>query len=114
MTTCYLIHLESKIGNPDNPRAQAQHYIGYTHSLADRIQRHLSGTGAALLRAARIRGIRWAVVRTWPGGGRDMEKKLKARKKAASLCPFCKGSIDKIEYICYDELQEKHNNDCPF
>ncbi len=116
MQQCYLIHLESPIGNPDNKRAQAQHYIGVTKNLTSRIKRHKIGQGAAMLRAANNRGIRWAVVRTWDNGNRAMEKKLKARKNAKQLCPVCRGelSIDNLIFIAYDNPQENITNDCPF
>lgn len=78
----YLIHFEK-------PYKHARHYIGYTRSLNQRIDRHRSGDGSPLLRAASAAGIEWSVVRTWKGG-RDLERKLKNRKKASEICPCCR------------------------
>jgi len=89
MGTVYLIHFDTPLGNTDNPRGQAQHYIGYTDNLAERIEAHRHGNGAAIMAAVCRAGIGWRVVRTWVGG-RDLERRLKRRKKARCLCPICK------------------------
>ena len=88
MGTVYLIHFDAPLGNTSNPRGQAQHYIGYTDNLAERIETHRHGNGAAIMAAVRRAGIGWEVVRTW-AGGRDLERQLKRRKKARCLCPIC-------------------------
>lgn len=80
-TTVYIIHFE-------RPFWHAQHYIGYTANLTQRIEQHRNGTGAKLLRAINQRGIPWQVVRTWPGGP-ALERALKNRKKSRDLCPVC-------------------------
>ena len=92
--TVYLIHFKDKIGH-------SQHYIGYTGNLDRRIAAHRgtrwtpengkTGDGATLLGVANSRGVEWKVVRVWPDGDYDLEKKLKARKKARVFCPVCKG-----------------------
>ena len=89
MGTVYLIHLNTKLGNPDNVRGQAQHYIGYTTNLEQRIETHKSGDGAAMLRAANDQGIEYQVVRTWKGD-QELERKLKGQKNAPRLCPVCR------------------------
>jgi len=79
----YLIHFEEKLHH-------AQHYLGFVKSdLLQRIALHLSGRGAKLLAAVNEKGIKWRVVRVWPGGSRHLERKLKKRKKARLLCPCC-------------------------
>ena len=88
--TVYLIHLDAALGNPASPHGQARHYLGSTLDVDRRCQDHAHGAGAAMLRAATARGIPWRVVRTWPGG-RALERKVKARKDAAALCPVCSG-----------------------
>ena len=45
---CYLLHFDEPIGNPDNPRGQAQHYLGYANYLPRRAEEHLTGRGAAI------------------------------------------------------------------
>ncbi|WP_205704062.1 hypothetical protein [Candidatus Chloroploca sp. Khr17] len=84
----YLLHFETPLGNPDNPRAMASHYIGWAHDLAGRMRDHRSGHGAALTRAANERGISYQVVATWPGD-RALERWIKLRKCAPRLCPIC-------------------------
>lgn len=84
MATVYLIHL-------DRPLAHARHYMGQSDSVEDRLRQHRDGHGAALLREARRRGIRWRVVRYWRGVGRDFERRLKARYHNKELCPLCSG-----------------------
>lgn len=86
--TVYLIHFNQRIGNPDNRRAQASHYIGYAFDLHDRLARHAQGAGSHLMRAVKERGIDYQVVRTWHGG-RRLERKLKDQKNAHRMCPVC-------------------------
>ena len=86
--TVYLLHFSQPLGDPGNPRGQAQHYIGSADNLAQRLTSHQLGHGAAILRACKERGIDFCLVRTWPGG-RQEERKLKNRKKARALCPIC-------------------------
>jgi len=78
----YLIHFSRKLGH-------AQHYIGKTEAYGRRMTAHKAGNGAAILRAAKLKGIKWRVVARW-FGGRKLEKELKARHDAAALCPICK------------------------
>ena len=86
--TVYLIHFDRPIGNPDNPRAQAQHYIGWTESLADRMLAHFKGHGSAIMAYLSGSKIGWQVARTWEGN-RRLERKLKNRKNAKMFCPIC-------------------------
>lgn len=87
--TVYLVHF-------DRPLRHARHYLGYVSGgddrLAARIDRHRAGDGAKLLRAIGLLGIGWRVVRTWPGGSRTFERRLKKRKRAAKLCPVCRAA----------------------
>lgn len=80
----YLIHFEK-------PFKHAQHYIGFTDNLEQRMHDHELGTrGAKLLKAVRDAGINFSVVRTWPKGDRNFERKLKKQKKSRCLCPVCR------------------------
>ena len=88
---CYLLHFSTKLGNPANPYAMAQHYLGTATDLAERLAEHRAGGGAKITAAAAVRGIGFDVVRTWPGG-RDLERRLKRRKEGPRLCPVCKGT----------------------
>lgn len=82
-STVYLIHFKTKLHH-------AQHYLGFCEDghLAARVERHLSGHGAKILKAALEAGIEWSVVRTWEGD-RCFERHLKRRKKSRKLCPLC-------------------------
>jgi predicted GIY-YIG superfamily endonuclease/ribosomal protein L32 len=77
----YLIHFAKPLGH-------ARHYIGTTRVYRSRMRAHRKGQGAAILRACKTQGINWRVVRKW-FGSRKLERRLKARKSAASLCPVC-------------------------
>lgn len=86
----YLLHFDRPIGNPNNPHGSAQHYIGFSTIGDRRIERHEKGDGSALTRACKAVGIGVNLVRTWPDGDRDLEKKLKRSKNAKRYCPVCK------------------------
>lgn len=60
MTPCiYVLHFDQPLGNLNNPRAQAQHYLGWAMDLTARLAEHAAGRGAAITRAAVERGISW-------------------------------------------------------
>jgi putative endonuclease len=86
--TVYLLHFLEPIGNPANPRAMAQHYIGVDLN-GQRISVQTAGQGAAIVRYVQAKGIGFVVARTWPGG-RDVERRLKRRKDAPRFCPVCR------------------------
>lgn len=82
----YLIHFDEKLKH-------AQHYLGSTDNLEQRLERHRSGNGARLMEVIMQAGITWQLARTWEGG-RDVEKRLKRQKNSPRLCPICnKGDI---------------------
>lgn len=85
---CYLLHFDAPLGNLDNPRGQAQHYLGHADRLDRRALQHLTGRGAKITQALHQRGIGFCIARTWPGS-RSFERKLKNRKNARKLCPIC-------------------------
>lgn len=86
MPSVYLLHFD----RPISPCHTAQHYLGYTKRLQDRIEAHRRGQGSRLCAVARERGIDFQVARTWTKGTRRLERQLKARKSAPRLCPICK------------------------
>lgn len=88
--TVYLIHFERPIGDLDNPRGQARHYLGYTDDLDARLAAHRSGNGARLMEVVKQVGIGWELARTWPGD-RGLERRLKNQHNARRFCPICKG-----------------------
>lgn len=90
MGTVYLIHFDRPLGDLDNPRGQAHHYLGYTQDLDARLERHRSGNGARLMEVVSEAGIGWKLVRTWRGG-RELERKLKDSHNSPRLCPICRG-----------------------
>lgn len=93
-TTVYLIHFTRKLGNQDNPRGMAGHYIGFAeHDLAARLERHRAGNGSRIMAAVAKAGIPWQCVRTWEGG-RDLERQLKSHKQASDYCPVCRGEVE--------------------
>lgn len=68
----------------------ARHYIGFCEQpLEDRLEEHFSGQGANFTRALKNAGIEANCVRTWEGT-RELERQLKNRRDARSLCPNCK------------------------
>jgi len=77
----YLLHFHE-------PYHHARHYLGWTTNLEERLKRHASGNGARLIEVIAEAGITWQLVRTWPGG-RDLERRLKARHNNPRLCPIC-------------------------
>lgn len=105
----YLIHLERGLV-PEH--TTTTHYIGWAAEggLFDRIEAHAAATpdsvgmGSPLLAAANARGIEWHVVRLWKGADRHFERKLKRRRKAAALCPVCRGEAT-FEQTKYGEAE---------
>ncbi len=85
MPSVYLLHFEQPISD----RHTAQHYLGYTQKLSDRIEQHRRGQGSRLCAVAVERGIGFEVARTWSKGTRRLERQLKRRKSAPRLCPIC-------------------------
>jgi predicted GIY-YIG superfamily endonuclease len=81
--TVYLIHFLKSYKH-------ARHYLGYSENLDKRITDHLCGMGARLMEVVTEAKIEWKVVRTW-SGDRKLERRLKNRKEAPSLCPICSG-----------------------
>jgi hypothetical protein len=84
----YEIHFDEPIGDPENPKGQAQHYIGHTEDLYRRLREHRGGQTAAIMRAVNEAGIGWHVARTWPGT-RDTERAIKDLHSGRRLCPEC-------------------------
>src|SRR5271165_1297450 len=86
--TIYLIHFKDKIGDRNNIRSQAQHYIGWTSDLPSRLNAHSLGQGSAIMRHVVNSGIPYKVVKTWVGT-RDQERALKNQKNSKRYCSIC-------------------------
>ncbi|MCB0486507.1 MAG: GIY-YIG nuclease family protein [Flavobacteriaceae bacterium] len=89
----YLLHFDRPIGNPNNKRAQAQHYIGWCVNLRKRLFQHYTGKGAKITQYLFENKIGWSVARVWYfenyKKARDFERVLKRRKYARRICRFC-------------------------
>jgi predicted GIY-YIG superfamily endonuclease len=82
----YLIHF-------DRPYRHARHYTGWTRdetTLPRRVSHHRKGSGARLLQVVAAAGIGFKVVRTWPDGDRNKERRLKRSGGASRYCPVCR------------------------
>lgn len=95
--TVYLIHLHQKM-------AHSQHYIGFAYNVHGRLFHHRNNRGSKFLRAANRQGIPYQIVREWVGD-RNLERKLKNRKKARLLCPICNAKVD-ISHL-YEGLHDR-------
>ena len=82
----YLLHFE-------RPYQHAQHYLGYSPRIADRLERHAAGTGARLTQVVKDAGIGWTLARVWPGATRQDERRLKRRGSGRRQCPTCKAGV---------------------
>jgi predicted GIY-YIG superfamily endonuclease len=78
----YLLHFK-------RPLAHAKHYLGSTNNLEMRLNAHNHGGGSRLTQVAHDLGIEFELVRTWPSGGRKLERKLKNQHNGRRLCPKC-------------------------
>jgi len=85
MSTVYLTHFNQAYRH-------ARHYLGFVESDLDaRLERHKSGHGARLMQVVAEAEISWQCVRTWQGD-RKLERWLKRKKAAPTLCPVCAGA----------------------
>lgn len=72
----YILRFSHPLGNENH---QAQHYIGWTLDIEERLEEHRAGRGAKITAAAVERGFRLELVAILSGTRAD-ERKLKARK----------------------------------
>lgn len=89
----YLLHFERPYVSPGG--RQVRHYLGATRlSIEERMRRHTTERGAALLRAVHKAGIKWEVVRVWTRSARklafQLEIRLKKRHRHTHWCPHCR------------------------
>ena len=99
--SCYLLHFSKPyVGTRRNPNAKrvqiVTHYIGYAKGNPQtRIEQHQQGHGARLTQVAVQAGIELIPAQIWTNGTRKDERKLKNRKNAAKLCPFCQAQAKR-------------------
>lgn len=90
--TVYLLHLNRPMSRGVNGKGQAltaRHYLGFTNDLARRLQEHSDGRGARLLQVCQELGIGFSLARTWSGGNRAFERRIKRCHNTPRLCPVC-------------------------
>ena len=93
--TVYLLHFDQPIGDPHKNRGQAQHYVGCSSQLQQRLTNHAHGRTARIVSAVISQGIEWelaAVGVTHRRGMRKIERQVKSWKSARAFCPLCGGS----------------------
>lgn len=85
MTGLYLLHLEPRY-------AHAGHYLGWARNITRRQAEHLAGGQKAspLIRAAVAAGSTVVLARTWAGGDRTLELRLKRQGGLSRHCPICR------------------------
>jgi putative endonuclease len=84
----YILCFDRPVGNPENRRALASHYLGWASDLTARVAQHKAGRGQALTMAAVDLGIGWQVF--YRPGTPALERWLKAHvKNTPRLCPHC-------------------------
>jgi predicted GIY-YIG superfamily endonuclease len=79
--TVYWLHFSE-------PYKQAKHYTGWASDLDARLAQHANGAGARLMQVIKEAGLSFTLARTWQGTRTD-ERRIKKRKEAPRLCPFC-------------------------
>lgn len=80
--TVYLVHFSRAFKG-------AQHYLGFTTNLSQRMREHRAGKGNGLIAAAIRAGASVRVVRKWGGVDGFFETLLKGGHDNRALCPVC-------------------------
>ena len=88
--TVYLLHFE-------RPIEHARHYLGWALDVHARVDEHLAGSGARIVRAAVARDIHVELVRTWEGVDRHFERKLKNGRNHRRFCPVCGPDFRRLQ-----------------
>lgn len=84
--TVYLLHFERPFGH-------AQHYIGFSRDVDDRLEEQLRGNGARLVRHVIAAGIPIVLAKEWPNVDQVFEYRLKNRGGARRCCPICSAPV---------------------
>lgn len=84
----YILHF-------DEPLAHAQHYIGCSDDLPNRVADHANGLGARLTQVLQELGMHWTVAAIYTPKPhesltlRTLERFAKSHKQARDYCPIC-------------------------
>lgn len=76
----------------DTPLAHAQHYVGMTNNLRQRLTAHASGHGASITAELFDRSLPWTLTglfQTTPTNARRVERQLKESKNISRYCDLC-------------------------
>lgn len=93
--TVYLLHFEEGLAcHTGAYQRRAQHYVGMTDNLVERMRAHVQGDGSRLVAALLRAGQTPLLVREWVcrsrTQARHVEWIIKRRtKNARTLCPIC-------------------------
>ncbi len=100
----YLIHFDKKLEH-------AQHYVGFSTNLAERLDIHHKGNADSckLLLAVKDSNIKWRLAHVWVGEDHNFERDLKRSAQVARLCPFCRpGRLTYArDYMVYRRTEKK-------
>lgn len=101
----YILCFDRPVGNPENRRAQASHYLGWASDVQARVAQHKAGRGQALTVAAVEKGIGWTVY--YRIGTPALERWLKAHhKNTPQLCPHCATSQARAARYGFQSLDQ--------
>jgi hypothetical protein len=97
----YLLHIEPSYQH-------AGHYIGFCEEddPSRRLERHLSGRGSPLIKAAVGAGCKVELAHFIPGADRNFERKIKNRGSARRWCPIC-GTNERPVPHCHEVADEQ-------
>ena len=80
----YILSFSNTIGNKDNPRGQANFYVGYAENVQARLEEHRAQRGASITAAAVQQGMTLTVVAVFEGD-RSLERRIKNLKATPKI-----------------------------
>ena len=92
MSFVYILHFDK----PISPDHTAQHYVGFTKDIDQRIRQHRKGKGSRFCAVAKERVIKFILAELLIGE-RDLEKAIKRQKNTKKFCPIC----SKLNHCSY-------------
>ncbi|EAZ88605.1 GIY-YIG nuclease family protein [Crocosphaera chwakensis] len=84
MSYVYILHFQ----RPISPYHTAQHYVGFTKDIDQRIREHRKGRGSRFCAVAKERDISFTLAELLMGE-RSLEKAIKRQKNTKIFCPVC-------------------------
>lgn len=101
----YILCFDRPIGNAENSRALAGHYLGFALDVPTRIAIHAAGQGSALTQAVVKAGIGWQAF--YRPGTPGLERWLKVHYKSTpGLCPRCCGARHRTARYGFQPLTQ--------